>query len=186
MTAYVQGPAQVVAFPVVVGGLGPTGPLGGPTGPTGNTGAVGFTGPLGTGPTGATGAVGATGPLTGPTGARGITGPPGSAPTGNTGPTGTIGPTGSAASVGLTGGLPAYGSLTWLDTNIIFNWGQVSANHTGVTGTFTTPYVSGAPVVTLGATGPTGAYLFGVSTTGIDIKTPTGTSGSIGYIAIGT
>lgn len=111
MAAKVQGPAQVVAFPVVVGGLGPTGPLGGPTGSQGSTGPTGWTGPLGTGPTGS---VGANSTVTGPTGpasAAGATGPPGNVgPQGAAGaastvpgPTGPTGVPGSATSTGATG-----------------------------------------------------------------------------------
>ena len=91
MASTVQGPAQVIAFPVVVGGIGPTGPTGPLPGPTGSTGPTGYTGPLGTGPTGPTGPSGADSTVTGPTGYTG--------PTGTTGKTGPTGPTGSAASV---------------------------------------------------------------------------------------
>lgn len=134
MSAIVQGPAPVMARPVVVSG-GPTGPSGGPTGATGVQGNVGATGPTGlgatgapstvtgpTGPSGATGARGLTGPagntltgptgnaatLTGATGATGMTGAGGTGPTGPnggpTGPTGTTGPTGATGP--LTGTIP--------------------------------------------------------------------------------
>ena len=85
MGVQVYGPAQVSAWPVVVGGIGPTGPLGGPTGNTGPTGVQGMTGPFGTGPTGAAGPIGLTGSQ-GATGKVGITGPPG-----NAGPQGAAG-----------------------------------------------------------------------------------------------
>jgi hypothetical protein len=115
MTAEVQGPALVMAMPVVVvpTQTGPTGPSGGPTGPTGNTGFTGPTGSIGlTGPTGNTGPQGT---LTGPTGIPGRTGPPGNSiigptgvagsatNTGATGPTGNTGPPGTATNTGATG-----------------------------------------------------------------------------------
>lgn len=110
MTVTVNGPAPVMARPVVVVS-GPTGPSGGPTGTTGPTGATGKTGSTGqrgatgpsgnastvTGPTGRLGSTGATGPqgssLTGPTGVSGPAGEtgPSGGPTGGTGPTGATG-----------------------------------------------------------------------------------------------
>lgn len=81
MTVEVNGPAPVMAQPVVVvnGATGPTGPspgstgATGPTGPTGSTGVVGQTGPTGLGfafsYAGAGNAVtGISGPVTGPSG----------------------------------------------------------------------------------------------------------------------
>ena len=110
MASTVQGPAQVIAFPVVVGGIGPTGPTGPLPGPTGSTGPTGYTGPPGTGPTGPSGANSTvTGPV-GPVGAQGITGPPGNSVTGPAGPQSTVpgptGPTGlpgAATNTGATG-----------------------------------------------------------------------------------
>lgn len=135
MTVLVQGPARVMARPVVVAS-GLTGPSGGPTGPTGNTGPTGVSGPTGargptgaagaassvTGPTGYSGPTGYTGPqgntITGPTGQMGSftgpTGPSGAGPTGAIGPTGpSAGPTGATGVTGPTGYTgPAVASLT--------------------------------------------------------------------------
>lgn len=104
MAIVVQGPAPVMARPVVVVG-GPTGPAGGPTGSTGSTGPTGRTGP--TGAVGATGAASTVTGNTGPTGARGqtgLTGPQGQSVTGATGPNGSTagdtGPTGATGSGG--------------------------------------------------------------------------------------
>lgn len=131
MAIVVQGPAPVMARPVVVAG-GPTGPAGGPTGPTGSTGPTGVSGPTGTlgatgapsavtgptGPTGIRGSTGLTGPqglsVTGATGANGSTagdtGPTGATGSGGPGPTGPSG--GPTGATGVTGSTGATGPLT--------------------------------------------------------------------------
>jgi hypothetical protein len=91
----------------------------------------------------------------------------------------------AGSSFGLTGAGPT-GGFGLDNGNININWGVVNANHTGVTGVFVFSYVDATPAVTLGASGPTGAYLSGLSKTGVKITTPTGTSGPIYYIAMGT
>lgn len=155
-----------------VAATGPTGPNGGPTGPTGNTGPTGIAGP--TGPTGNTGPTGSNN-----TGSTGNTGPPGSlGPTGNTGPTGPIGPTGYTGATGSGTGYVQFG-------NIILNYGKVVATSGGVTGQFALAYTDAVPLVTIGATGPTGAYVSALSKTGVVITTVNGTE-QVDYIAVGT
>ena len=169
----------------ISGATGPTGPQGsGPTGPTGAIGPTSNTGP--TGPTGV-GPTGAQGP-TGVTGYSGKTGPPGNAGTGSTGPAGPTGPTGAeAAAFGSTGAGPTGGFVFNNGAgNIVFNYGVVTATESGVTGVFAFSYVDATPAVTLGVSGPTGAYISALSKVGVKITTITGATGKVYYIAMGT
>lgn len=167
MAVVVQGPAPVMARPVVVAG-GPTGPSGGPTGPTGNTGATGSTGATGaqgltgatgsvTGPTGATGARGATGftgpqgntltgptgqagSFTGPTGATGATGGGGTGPTGpNGGPTGATGVTGPTGATGPLVGALNINTQTNDYTLVIGDASKIVEMNKGTANTLTIP-----------------------------------------------
>lgn len=163
MTVLVQGPARVMARPIVIAS-GLTGPSGGPTGATGNTGPTGPTGSAGpSGPTGTasvvtgpTGTTGYSGP-TGYTGPRGLSGPTG--PTGRVGPTGTgdTGPTGPTGNLwtGATGAGPT-GSMSF--GNFIHQWGMGTLTTGGATLAFPTPYIDAAPSVVCGCSGPTGAF----------------------------
>ena len=200
MVALVYGPSPVSVRPVVVAG-GPTGPTGAAVGVTGPTGPfqTGGTGP--TGPQGFTGNTGPASTVTGPTGRTGFTGPPGNqgqtgmtgatgavGPTGNfgpTGPTGNTGPTGLFLSPAGTGGGPVgYFRLG----NVTVNWGEISANHSGVTGIFQIPYVDNYPAIALGqnGSGPTGPYIQSISLTGVTIKFNTGASGQVFFYAMGS
>lgn len=181
MSALVYGPAPIYARPIVVvpGQTGPTGP---PTGLTGSPGSTGPTGP--TGLLGFTGNTGAASVVTGPTGPvakTGATGPPGNAgATGNTGPTGPVG----ASAIGATGAGTGFAQIG----NLVWNWGQVATNHTGITTSFVSPYTNSPPVVTLGQgySGPTGPYVKSVSLTGVLILCNTGASGTVFYAAMGS
>lgn len=158
MTAFVLGPAPVMARPVVVN-VGPTGPSGGPTGATGKTGPTGFTGA--TGQRGQTGANGNASSVTGPTGrtgSTGYTGPAGSSVTGPTGDASTVtGPTGFTGA-GPTGATGAGPTGTFRLGNIIQQWGATSVAAGTGTVAFPVSYVDGAPSLTLGASGPTGTW----------------------------
>jgi hypothetical protein len=180
MVALVYGPAPVVARPVVIvpGQTGPTGPSQGPTGNTGPTGAGNFTGP--TGPLGLTGATGNSSTVTGPTGRTGFTGPPG-----NAGSTGNTGPTGATISVqGTTGGGTGWARAG----NVVWNWGSLAVNHTGVTAVFGQGYTDAAPSVTLGQgfSGPTGVFVVATSTAAAALRCATGVSGTVFWQALGT
>lgn len=180
MTVVVNAPAPVSAMPVVVAGgfTGPTGPSPGSTGPTGASGLLGPTGY--TGPTGLTGPTGITGPTGVGTGPTGMTGPPGNSITGATGPTGVAGPTGGAS--GATGSGPTgYFQIG----NITTNYGKVTAATGGTTGVFAAAYVDATPVVTLGLSGTTGAWISGLSKTGVVITSANGAP-IVDYIAVGT
>lgn len=183
--------APIMAQPVVVV-LGPTGPSGGPTGPTGPLGTgptgagayTGPTGPTGGGPTGPTGA----GAFTGPTGPIGRTGPPGPAATGAQGalgPTGYTGPPGTAAQ-GTTGGPGAvFGTSGYVYLgNILIQWGFASGA-SPVTVNLWTNYVDAAPVISLTATGATGAagmYVNADGKTSFNVTAFPGGSPSIGFM----
>lgn len=186
MAVFVNSAAPVVARPVVIVS-GPTGPTGPAVGPTGNTGPTGtLTGP--TGYTGNTGHTGASSVVTGPTGAvgpSGLVGPPGNSVTGTTGQTGPIGPTGPSL---LLQGVTGSGSGSWQSGNLIFNWGSIPCNHTGVTAFFVTSYVNNAPVVVISNnfTGPTGSFVVAASTIGVALRCSTGVSGPVSYHAMGT
>ena len=161
MVADVKGAAAVYARPVVTPGVivGPTGPASGLTGPTGPTGT------FNTGPTGSTGAIGPTG--------IGSTGPSGAA--GKTGPTGPVGYNAVASgATGPTGGLQVG--------PVIFNYGFITAPGTF---TFPIPYNYLAPTVTLGFTGPTGAYVGSISLTGVQIDAENGLTPYVMIQAIG-
>ena len=146
MVADVKGPAPVYARPVVtpIAIPGPTGPASGLTGPTGPTGT------FNTGPSGFTGPTGVIGP-------QGLTGPTGTA--GKTGFTGPVGYTVfTSGATGPTGGVQLG--------PFIFNYGTLVAPGTF---TFPIPYNYLPPTVTLGFTGPTGAYVGPISLTGVQI-----------------
>lgn len=184
MTAYVQGPAPVFTRPVVIA-AGPTGPAGGPTGPTGATGSLGVTGPQGiVGYTGPTGMTGAAANMTGPTGPTGVTGPPGTSVTGPTGATSTaVGPTGpSAWSISF----PVNGQTGSIQFSpLIMNFGGFNVDSGGTTITFKTAYVQNPPFVTIGVTGPTGAYVSALSTTQITLHPNNGGPIWVSFIAVG-
>lgn len=74
MAVFSDGPAPIMARPVLVGPTGATGPASGPTGPTGPTGQTGTTGSIGqTGPTGLAASLPANSFLTNGGGVTGIT-----------------------------------------------------------------------------------------------------------------
>lgn len=81
---------------------------------------------------------------------------------------------------------PTNGAFVFTTGNIVFNWGVVAATDVGVTGDFAFIYTDGNPFVTLGVSGPTGAYISGVSKLGVKVALGTGATGRVNYIAVGT
>jgi hypothetical protein len=134
-----------------------TGPTGAP-GPAGNTGTAGFA-------------------MTGNTGSTGPTGPTGVVETGPTGPTGPISFTG-ATGAGPTG----YAAFN----NVLLAWGITTAAAPGGGVGFPIAY-STAPVVTLGASGPTGTFPMVTtrSTIGFNLSVNTGPV-DVMWMAVGT
>ena len=98
-----------------------------------------------------------------------------------TGPTGATGPQPSV--VGSTGAGPTGYALLG---NILINWGVVNATQAGTTGFFVLAYTDANPSVTLGVSGPTGAYISGLTKDGLKITVGTGQTGPVYYHAIGT
>lgn len=191
MTALVQGPAAIMAQPVIVAGgfTGATGPSPGSTGASGPTGPSGPSGPVGY--TGYTGVTGPAGPLTGPTGPIGLTGPPGNSLTGPTGAastqTGPTGPTGSGVVSSAQASTKGY--IEFVDGTIM-NYGTVNIGPNANVATtfaqaFGTAVVGWSVDITNGVTGVGAPFTSALSVTGATINNPNAQSYNCSYIAFG-
>jgi hypothetical protein len=143
----------------------------GQTGEQGASSSVpGSTGPVG--PTGFTGAAGFA--LTGATGV-----------TGNTGPTGRTGPTGPTGPIDFTGATGAGPTGYVAFNNILLAWGITSAAAPGGGIGFPIAF-SIAPVVTLGASGPTGSFPMVTTRSTIGFNLSVNATVDVMWMAVGT
>jgi hypothetical protein len=117
--------------------------------------------------------------MTGNTGATGVTGP-----TGQTGASVT-GPTGSAVMTfsGASGGSGPTGYMSF--NNFLFAWGMTSAAAPGGGVAFPVAFFT-APVITLGASGPTGAFPHVVSRSTIGFNLGVNATVDVMWMAVGT